>query len=222
MIVCPYFDYRQLTNQHIVRLVEIVKQHCLPLKSLELMNEMKSFATQFRSHFPLIVQSAGTDGLIYFDNGATTQKPQSVIDAITDYYTSGNANVHRATHGLAQQTTQKFEDASERVRQFIGVVSDAKSSGQKGRQRASIWLLRWFSNRRRRVKPNLVLTEMEHHANFVPWQVLAKQHGIEVRIIPVLPDGCLDSEHGLSLIDDQTLVVASWPRFQRIRRYQPN
>lgn len=169
---------------------------------------MKNFATQFRSHFPLIVQSAATEGLIYFDNGATTQKPQSVIDAITDYYTSGNANVHRATHGLAQQTTQKFEDAREGVRQFIGAREQGEIIWTKGATESLNMAAKMIFQSRASCKTNLVLTEMEHHANFVPWQVLAKQCGIEVRIIPVLPDGRLDSEHGLSLIDDQTLVVA--------------
>lgn len=168
---------------------------------------MKSIET-LRSEFPLIVNQSKQNKLVYFDNGATTQKPQCVIDSISHYYGHDNANVHRASHGLAIETTQQFERARETVREFINAQHKEEIVWTKGGTESLNVAVSLVAQCRQTKHTNIVISVLEHHANFVPWQVYAQQNDLELRIIPVSSTGTLNVTAGLSLIDTGTLAVA--------------
>ena len=130
--------------------------------------------------------------LIYFDNAATTQKPRAVIDALQHYYEHDNANVHRGLHELSSRATEAYEGARQRVARISRRgEAPTKSSSPAGRPRASIWSRRAWGGKFLRAGDVILLTEMEHHSNLVPWQLLAERTGARLRFVPVHEDGTL-------------------------------
>ncbi len=128
--------------------------------------------------------------LVYLDSAATSQKPQSVLDALTAYYTHSNANVHRGLHFLGDRSTQEWHDARSRVAQFFGTLPQNLIAVRNTTEALNI-LARGFEAR---FSPGDIIlsTQMEHHSNLVPWQELAKRTGVQLHLIPVLPEGELD------------------------------
>src|SRR3989338_1157067 len=133
-----------------------------------------------KKDFPIFNQKAKKP-LIYLDSAATSQKPQTVIDAITQYYTTSNANIHRGLYKLSEESTKAFEDARSSIAQFINAQPNeiifTKSCTE------SLNLLANSLEPLIQRKKNIVLTEMEHHANLIPWQQLAKRKNLELRFI---------------------------------------
>lgn len=142
--------------------------------------------------FPILKQATRGKRLGYLDSGATTQKPQAVIDAITHYYTYQNANVHRGLYALSEDATQAYDAAREVVRQFIHAPSSREIIFTSGTT-ASINLVA-HSFGRAFIQPGdeILISAMEHHANIVPWQLMAEQTGAKLNVVPVLSDGTLD------------------------------
>jgi cysteine desulfurase/selenocysteine lyase len=129
--------------------------------------------------------------LVYLDNAATTQKPQVVIDAMNDYYTQSNANVHRAVHTLAGEATDGYEGCRTRLKTWFNAERAILTSGTT----EAINLVAHAWGRANLTKDDaIVLTEMEHHSDIVPWQMLAEERGVEIRYVPVLDDYSLDME----------------------------
>ena len=158
-----------------------------------------------RSDFPLLVAAPG---LVYLDSAATAQKPRAVLDAITGYYTRANANPHRGAYALAATATQAYHDARARVARFLGVADADTLIFTRGTTEAMNLVATAWGRAHVGAGDNLVVTRLEHHANFVPWQQLALATGAEFRIAELGPGGTIDLDHLASLIDARTKVVA--------------
>jgi cysteine desulfurase/selenocysteine lyase len=151
-----------------------------------------------RADFPILHQLVHRQPLIYLDNGATTQKPRAVIDALVRYYERDNANVHRAIHELSYRATTAYEAARARAAQFINAASPEEIVFTRGTTEG-INLVSYVFTPRLKRGDGILLTEMEHHSNLVPWQLLARRTGAQLLFVPVTgDDGLLD----LARIDD--------------------
>src|SRR3954469_7837725 len=158
-----------------------------------------------RADFPLL---AAHPDLHYLDSAATTQKPRAVLDAMTQYYTCDNANPHRGAYALSARATERYHDARERIARFVGVKDSARLIFTRGTTEAlNLVATAWG---RANVGPGdeIVLTGIEHHANFVPWQQLAIEKGATLKIAKVTRDGRVDIDDFRSLVSPKTKVVA--------------
>ncbi|MCR2824695.1 aminotransferase class V-fold PLP-dependent enzyme, partial [Microbacterium sp. zg.Y909] len=176
-------------------------------------------AAALRADFPILRQTVGGEPLVYLDSGATSQKPQVVLDAEIDFLTRANSAVHRGAHTLAAEATDLFEDARETVAGFVGAQPDnlvwtsgatlalnlvaysiGNATAGRGAPASAPFALR--------PGDDIVVTEAEHHANLIPWQELAARTGAVLRHIPVRDDGTLDLDAAASVIGERTRVVA--------------
>ena len=160
-----------------------------------------------RQDFPILETMMNGSPLVYLDNAATTQKPQSVIDAVSDYYRTSNANVHRAAHGLADQATQAFESARDRVQHFINARDREEVIFTSGTT-ASLNLIAAVYRTKLKAGDLILITESEHHSNIVPWQMLAAATGAELMAAAVLESGELDlADYTAKLARNPTIVA---------------
>ena len=163
---------------------------------------------KIRRDFPILSDKVYGRPLVYLDSGATAQKPACVIARVEELMAHANANVHRGVHRLSEQMTQEYERARERVRAFIGAGSTEQIIFTSGAT-ASIntvayaWS-RWFLSK----GDNIVVSEMEHHSNIVPWQIAAEIYGAEIRVLPFDDEGRLMTERLGDVIDSRTRMVA--------------
>ena len=160
-----------------------------------------------RRDFPLISELAGRP-LIYLDNAASTQKPRQVLDALQHYYTRENANIHRGVHALSQRATEAYDAARERVRAFLNAREAAECIFVRGATEGVNLVASSYLRPRLRPGANIVLTQMEHHANIVPWQLVGDAAGLEIRVAGVDEKGALDEEGLIRLIDENTLLLS--------------
>ena len=160
-----------------------------------------------RADFPILSRQVYNRPLVYLDNAATTQKPRKVVDAITEEYYSVNANVHRGVHFLSQQATQLHEEARERVRQFINARSIEEIVFTRGTTE-SLNLIASSLGESFREGDEIIVSELEHHSNIVPWQFLVERKGVVLKVIPLLPDGSLDLEAYERLFTPRTRLVS--------------
>jgi len=160
-----------------------------------------------RDDFPILERSSRGKPLVYLDNAATTQKPRVVIDAINNYYQTSNANVHRAAHELAEQATMAMEDARAKVRDFINASRVEEIVFTRGTTEAINLLANVLSER---VTPaqDIVITELEHHSNIVPWQMLAQRTGAQIKVIAVDEQGNIDLDDAANKITHNTAILA--------------
>lgn len=149
--------------------------------------------SSWRKDFPILDQQVNGHPLVYLDNAATAQKPRKVIEALTQYYERDNANVHRGIHALSNRATEGFECARKRVASYIGAASSNDVIFTRGTTEAINLVANAWGNAHVRQGDVILLTELEHHSNIVPWQMLAQRTGAELRYIPVTGDnGLLD------------------------------
>ena len=144
-----------------------------------------------RAHFPILSREVYGHPLVYLDNAATTQKPLPVLDAMREEYLNVNANVHRGVHYLSQQATDLHEAARQRVRQFINASSDEEIVFTRGTTEAINLVASTFCQSQMAEGDEVLVSEMEHHSNIVPWQLEAQRHGITVKPIPISDEGLL-------------------------------
>ena len=164
--------------------------------------------TKIRADFPILERMVNNRPLVYFDSGATAQKPLAVIERGDELMRRYNANIHRGVHHLSGRMTDMYEEARERVRQFIGAEHREEVVFTAGAT-ASINLAAYaWSERYLRGGDNIVVSEMEHHSNIVPWQLAAMRHGAELRVLPFDDRGELRMDMLDSLIDEHTRLVA--------------
>lgn len=161
-----------------------------------------------RKDFPILDTRIGDHALVYLDNGATTQKPRAVIDKLTHYYTSENANIHRGVHALSQRATDAYEKSREIIARFINAPEHRSIIFTKGATEAVNLIAQTFGRKKVKQGDNIVITAMEHHANIVPWQLLCEERGAELRVAPVSDEGELDTEAFANLIDERTRLVS--------------
>lgn len=163
---------------------------------------------RIREDFPILGRMVHGRPLVYLDSGATAQKPRCVIDTVTRLHTELNANVHRGVHFLSDETTALYEAARERIAAFIGASSREEIVFTSGAT-ASLNLVAYaWCERFLHAGDNILVSEIEHHSNIVPWQLAAERKGAQIRVLPVADDGRLQTELLPSLIDNRTRVVA--------------
>ena len=163
---------------------------------------------KIRADFPILSRTVNNRPLVYFDSGATAQKPTAVIEKVDELMRHYNANIHRGVHHLSGRMTDMYEEARERVRRFIGAEHREEVVFTSGAT-ASINLVAYaWSERFLGAGDNIVVSEMEHHSNIVPWQLAAMRHGAELRLLPFDERGELCMEQLDSLIDERTRLVA--------------
>ncbi|TNF18555.1 MAG: aminotransferase class V-fold PLP-dependent enzyme, partial [Vibrionaceae bacterium] len=161
-----------------------------------------------RAQFPALNQTVNEQPLIYLDSAATTQKPQVVIDAITRYYSAQNANVHRGSHSLTAHATSQFEAARERVAQFIGAPSTKSIIWTRGATEALNLIAQTYARNTLKAGDEILVSETEHHANIVPWQIVAEQTGAKVVKVPMTRDGEFGLEAFHELLSERCKIVA--------------
>lgn len=163
---------------------------------------------QIRGDFPILKEKIYGKPLVYFDNGATTQKPKQVIDAVSEYYNEYNSNVHRGVHFLSQKATDAEEGARRKVQQFINAGHYHEIIFTRGTTE-SINLVA-YSFCKRYVKPGdeIIISAMEHHSNIVPWQIACEDRGATLRVIPIDENGELMLDAYEELLNDKTRIVA--------------
>lgn len=163
---------------------------------------------RIRQDFPALHQDISGQPLVYLDNGASTQKPQSVIDAVADFYAHDYANVHRGIHTLSQRATDLFEAARSKVRAFLNAESDAEIIFTRGTTEAINLVAHSFSSMSLKEGDEVLISAMEHHSNIVPWQLLEQQTGIVLKIIPIDEQGNLLYEEFEKLLNERTKLLA--------------
>jgi cysteine desulfurase/selenocysteine lyase len=163
---------------------------------------------EIRKHFPILGREVHGHPLVYLDNAATTQKPLCVLDAMRDEYLNANANVHRGVHYLSQQATDLHEAARERVRQFINARSVSEIVFTRGTTEAINLVAATFCESQMQENDEIIVSEMEHHSNIVPWQLQAEKRGIKLKVIPMTDDFQLDIEAFRRLISERTKLVS--------------
>jgi cysteine sulfinate desulfinase len=161
-----------------------------------------------RAQFPALNQTVNEQPLIYLDSAATTQKPQVVIDAITRYYSAQNANVHRGSHSLTAHATSQFEAARERVAQFIGAPSTKSIIWTRGATEALNLIAQTYARNTLKAGDEILVSETEHHANIVPWQIVAEQTGAKVVKVPMTRDGEFGLEAFHERLSERCKIVA--------------
>ena len=162
---------------------------------------------KLRADFPILKRKVHGKRLVYLDNSNTTQKPRVVMDAISDYYSKHNSNVHRAVYALAEESTEAYEGARRKAARFVG-ASDRELVFLRGTTEATNLVRFAWGETNVKKGDLLVATKMEHHSNIVPWQLLAKSRGATLKFVDLHPDGTLDMGSFESLLKESPKLVA--------------
>ena len=163
---------------------------------------------KIRSGFPILERKLYNRPLVYLDNTATSQTPDTVVKAVVDGYTTTKANVHRGVHTLSQEATELQEAARRRVKEWINAASTSEVIFTRGTTEALNLVASSFGGLMLGEGDELILTEMEHHANIVPWQLLAERKGLTIRVVDIDEEGSLDLEEYKSLFNERTVMAA--------------
>jgi cysteine desulfurase / selenocysteine lyase len=161
-----------------------------------------------RKDFPVLFQKAYNKPLIYFDNAATSQKPQVVIDSLVKYYSEYNANIHRAVHYLSQKATQAYDDTRLKVQQFINANSEKEIIFVRGATEAINLVAATYGRKIISEGDEIIISAMEHHSNIVPWQILCEEKKAKLRIIPINDAGELLADEFEKLISPKTKFIS--------------
>jgi cysteine desulfurase/selenocysteine lyase len=161
-----------------------------------------------RRDFPILAREVNGKPLCYLDNAASSQRPRAVIDAISDYYETSHANVHRGVHRLSQEATDLFEGARETLRRFVNARSTREVVFVRGTTEAINLVAQSYARPRLQPGDEIVISWLEHHANIVPWQMVCEQTGATLRVIPISRAGEVDFEAFLGLLNDRTRLLA--------------
>jgi cysteine desulfurase/selenocysteine lyase len=163
---------------------------------------------RIREAFPILRQKIHGKPLIYLDNAATTQKPQAVLDAIDRYYTTANANVHRGVHLLSERATADYEAARVTVKHFLNAADAREIIFVRGATEGINLVAQSFCRPRLQPGDEIIISEMEHHSNIVPWQIVCQQTGAVLRVIPINDDGELVFEEFQRMLGPKTKMLA--------------
>ncbi|MEO8316222.1 MAG: SufS family cysteine desulfurase, partial [Pseudomonadota bacterium] len=163
---------------------------------------------RLRRQFPILAQQVNGKPLAYLDNGASTQRPQAVLDAVNHYETHLHANVHRGVHTLSQLATDAFEGARERVRRFLNAASTREIIFTRGTTEAINLVAQSWGRSNLVPGDEIIVSALEHHANLVPWQMVAATTGARLRVVPIDAQGQIRFEAFLALLNSRTRLVA--------------
>ncbi|MBI4553062.1 MAG: cysteine desulfurase [Candidatus Latescibacteria bacterium] len=169
---------------------------------------MDEDAKRLRQDFPILSREVYGKPLVYLDNAATSQKPLSVIETLSDYYRRYNANVHRGIHALSEEATRRYEDARLKVTRFINAPTEKSVIFVRNTTEGINLVAYGWGRKYVRQGDEILLSEMEHHSNLVPWQILAQEVGAQLKFIGIHEDGTLRLEDLNRLITDRTKLVA--------------
>jgi cysteine desulfurase/selenocysteine lyase len=169
---------------------------------------MASIAKSIKRDFPILDRSSDGKPLAYLDSAATSQKPRAVIEALVKYYERSNANVHRSVHALAEEATELYESARERISRFIGAADPAEIIFVRNATEALNLVAEAFARPRLGPGDEIVVAVLNHHSNLVPWQQVAARTGAKLRAIPLTSGLQLDMEAAASVIGQRTRVLA--------------
>lgn len=172
------------------------------------MQSKNKFCEMNEQDFPILNQQVHGRQLVYLDNAATTQKPQQVLDALNEAYTTWNANIHRGVHHLSQVATQHHEEARQKVADFIGAKSAKEVVFTKGTTDSINMLAFSFGEAMVHEGDEIIVSYLEHHSNIVPWQMLCERKKARLRVIPLKADLSLDMEQFKQLLNDKTKLVS--------------
>ena len=161
-----------------------------------------------REDFPILRQRVNDRPLVYLDNAATSQKPQAVIDALVNYYSAENSNVHRGVHTLSQRATDAYEEARSKVRQFINAADDREVIFVRGTTEGINLVAQTYGRQNVGPGDEIVISAMEHHSNIVPWQILCQEKGAHLKVVPINDDGELLLDEYEKLLTPRTKLVA--------------
>jgi cysteine desulfurase/selenocysteine lyase len=161
-----------------------------------------------RKHFPALNREVKGKPLVYFDNAATTQKPQTVIDALVDYYSNYNANIHRGIHTLAEEATAAFEATRDTAQQFINAESREQIIFTGGTTEGINLVAQTWGRQNIKAGDEIIISNMEHHSNIVPWYILALEKGAVLKVIPINENGELIMEEFEKLLSQKTKLVS--------------
>lgn len=163
---------------------------------------------RYREDFPILTRTVNGKPLVYFDNGATTQKPKAVIDAIVDYYSRYNANIHRGVHRLSQDASQAYEEARAIVQQHLGAASANEIVFTRGTTESVNLVAHSFLRNKLQPGDEVLITGMEHHSNILPWQVLCEEKDAKLVAVPITESGELVLEEVAKRLTDKTKLFA--------------
>src|SRR5687767_9598612 len=163
---------------------------------------------KIRRDFPILSQKIHGKPLVYLDNAATTQKPQAVIDAMVRSYAEDNANIHRGVHLLSERATQAYEEAREKVQRFINAPSPREIIFVRGTTEGINLVAQTFGRANLSSGDEVLITEMEHHSNIVPWQMICSEKGAKLAVLPITDEGELRLDLLDSLLTSRTKIVA--------------
>ena len=161
-----------------------------------------------RKDFPILGKKINNNDIVYFDNAATTQKPNAVINAISDYYKNYNANIHRGVHSLAEKATTEFENTRKSVKEFINAKSEREIIFTRGATEGINLVSTSFGKEYFNEGDEIIISEMEHHSNIIPWQMISKEKGLLLKTINVKENGEIDLEDFNNLISSKTKFVS--------------
>lgn len=165
-------------------------------------------ATKIRCDFPILASEVNGKPLVYLDSGATAQKPQQVIRCIENLYKRHNANIHRGVHRLSEEATERYEATRDRVQRFIGAPARKEIIFTAGATASLNTVAYAWGEKFLHEGDNIIISEMEHHSNIVPWQLMAERKGVQIRVLPFEDDGRLKVESLEELLDEHTRMVA--------------
>ena len=165
-------------------------------------------AERVRADFPVLRQQVNGKPLVYLDNGATSQKPQAVIDELVRYYTTENANVHRGVHTLSQNATEDYEGARAKVRRLLNAADDHEIVFTSGTTQGINIVAQSFGRRNIGPGDEIIVSNMEHHSNIVPWQMLCEENGAVLRVIPIDDTGELEVDEYEAMLSPRTKLVS--------------
>jgi len=163
---------------------------------------------ELRRHFPVLSREVKGKPLVYFDNAATTQKPQAVIDALVNYYSSYNANIHRGIHSLAEEATAAFEATRDTVQRYINAPAREQIIFTGGTTEGINLVAQTWGRQNIKAGDEIIISGMEHHSNIVPWYILCQEKGAILKVIPVNEDGELLMDEYQKLITEKTRLVS--------------
>ena len=163
---------------------------------------------EFRSQFPILSRKIKGKDLIYFDNAATSQKPLTVIDSISNYYKGYNANIHRGLHTLADEATAAYESSREATRAFINATHKEEIIFTKGTTEGINLVASTWGKTNLNPGDEIILSTLEHHSNIVPWQMIAEKKGAVIKVIPINDEGILDMKAFGEMLTDRTKIIS--------------
>jgi len=161
-----------------------------------------------REDFPILKQSVYGKPLVYLDNGATSQKPQSVLDALANYYSNENSNIHRGVHYLSERATREYEEARAKIQRFINAEKLSEIIFTRGTTEAINLVASSYGRANIKAGDEILITAMEHHSNIVPWQLLCEEKGARLQVAPVNDDGELIMDEFARLLNERTKLVS--------------